>query len=174
MQTTTKSNTDQFQLSFVKVQFKGRRNQRVTDWFAVPDESYGDGNTTGFKVAAELMAYVQATTNNFVLREVIEAAGKVRHDTDVMPCSADIADRRGAAVTFLNSMADFIHWSASNCDHQLYLATKVKQQIDFQIELAAEREKDKQALIARLQKARALKRVAKAGAAAFFGVSTHA
>lgn len=133
---TQSTGTSHTTLSFVKVEHRGKRNQRLTHWFAVPDEDYCTGNATGYRVTAELMAWVQSRPSNYatgmIVREVMAAAFAVLAE----PCTPHKPDRRGCAVSFLDAMAAFLMFAAQRSNHQAYLAGKAQRSEDWARESA--------------------------------------
>lgn len=160
----TTTSPDHHALSFVKVEFKGPRKQRLTDWFAVPDESYCDGNIRGYRVAAELMAWVQTNPADYgtglVVREVMAEASAVLAQPHT---PYGTPDRRGAAVGFLDAMAQCIQFVAHNSNHQAYFAGKAQQSETWAKESAlrdAERNRETGRRLAAARKAKREARMA--------------
>ncbi|MBK7001826.1 MAG: hypothetical protein IPH35_18165 [Rhodoferax sp.] len=160
--TPTSGNTpDHLALSFVKVESKGPRNQKITHWFAVPPESYVTGNATGYRVAGEFMAWLKNQPSNYItglcVRDVMAAAFKALEE----PFAHGKPDRRGAAVSFLDAMADFLMFAASHSNHAVYLPARAQRSEDWARESAEiERERNRQ-IGKRLAVARAAKREAR-------------
>lgn len=122
----TPTSPDHTSLSFVKVEHKGKRNQRLTSWFNVPDEDYGTGNATGCRVAGELMAWLQTSQATYDtglhIRSVVGAAFKVLEE----PFTPHKPDKHGAAVGFLDAMMSFLMFAAQRSNHQEFLAGKAQ------------------------------------------------
>lgn len=164
--TTTQNTHDHTSLSFVKVEYKGPRKQRLTDWFAVPAETYVAGNITGYKIAGEFMAWLKNQPSNYAtglcVRDVMEAAFEALEE----PSQFDKPDRRGCAVTFLDAMTAFLMFAATHCDHQAYLAGRVQRSADWARESAqmeAERNRETGRRLAAARKAKREARMAGSG-----------
>lgn len=149
-------------LSFVKVEHFGKRNQKLTSWFAVPDEPYEIGNATGYKVAAEFMAWLQTRPNDYItglfVRDVISAACGVLAE----PCSpVGTHCKRGAAVSFLDGMAACLMFAATRSNHQAYLAGQAQRSEDWAKESAQMEAERNRATGQRLAAARKARREAR-------------
>lgn len=97
-------------LSFITITYSRRGKPLSTDFFDVPEQTYGDGWSTGMEVAAQLMDALRKARGGFDVLSVIEAAAESAaagrgHDPDAL-------DRRGAAVGFLR-MIEAVLWEAS-------------------------------------------------------------
>ena len=153
---------DHHTLSFVRVEHHGKRQQRLTTWFNVPAETYGAGNITGYKIAAEFMAWLKNQPSNYstglCVREVLKAAFEALEE----PSQFDKPDRRGCAVTFTEAMTAFLMFAAIHCDHQSFLSAKAQRYADWARESAQSDIERNLATGQRLAAARAAKRAAKA------------
>ena len=160
--TSGTSTHDHTSLSFVKVEYKGPRKQRLTDWFAVPNEDYCTGNATGYRVAAEFMSWLQTRPATYetgmIVREIMAAAFAVLAE----PHTQGKTGRRGAAVTFLDSMAGFIQFAATHSNHQAYLAGQAQRSENWAKESAQREVERNRETGRRLAAARKAKREAKA------------
>lgn len=160
--TSGTSTHDHTSLSFVKVEYKGPRKQRLTDWFAVPNEDYCTGNATGYRVAAEFMSWLQTRPATYetgmIVREIMAAAFAVLAE----PHTQGKTYRRGAAVTFLESMAGFIQFAATHSNHQAYLAGQAQRSENWAKESAQREVERNRETGRRLAAARKAKREAKA------------
>lgn len=160
--TPAQNTNDHTSLSFVRVEHHGKRNQRLTHWFDAPAESYVTGNATGFKLAKEFMAWLQNRPADYetgmIVREVMQAAFAVLSE----PCKTGQLDRRGSAVTFLDSVASFLMYAATHSDHQAYLAGRVQRSETWERESAEIDAARNRATGQRLAAARKAKREAKA------------
>jgi hypothetical protein len=159
---------DYTSLSFVKVEYKGPRKQRLTNWFSVPDEDYCSGNATGYRVAAEFMAWLQTSPATYgtgmIVREIMGAAFAVL----AQPHTQDKQDKRGAAVTFLDAMTAFLMFAAQRTNHQAYLEGKAQHSEDWakkSAELEAERNRETGRRLAAARKAKREARMAGSGRA---------
>lgn len=162
---TTQTN-DHTSLSFVRIEHKGPRRQRITHWFAVPDESYCDGNIRGYRVAAEFMAWLQNRPADYLttlcVRDVISAAC----DVLAQPHTPNGNDRRGCAVSFLDAMADAIKFAAQHSNHAVCLPSRAQRSETWAKESAerdAERNRQTGQRLAAARKAKREARMAESG-----------
>lgn len=158
---SAQNNHDHTTLSFIRVEFKGPRKQRLTDWFNVPDEDYGSGNARGYRVAAEFMSWVQSRPASYetgmIVREIMAAAFAVL----AAPCSPGTHCKRGAAVSFLDAMAECVMFVAGCTNHQTYLEGKAQHSEDWKKESALRDSERNRETGRRLAAARAAKRAAR-------------
>lgn len=148
-------------LSFVRIDFKGKRSQRVTTWLCVPDEAYGDGWITGLKVVKELMQFAKENANHdgqSAIQNVTEEAQSVIRSTAGQ--MTDAGDKRGAACAIAWSMAEFALFASLHCDHSAFIDSKIQRQLDWQEEFRLRDAERNRATGKRLAAARAAKRAA--------------
>lgn len=143
-------------LSFVKYERTSKEYYRVTNWFNVPDEEYGDGNITGFMAVSELAQWVKDNPDSeWEIKEVIAEAMRIREGGYVQ----DKLDKRGAAVTFLNGITSAVMFLANHADFKTHFNALILRQLEFKNMEAFAIAKDKVDFVVRMKAGRETKRL---------------
>ena len=119
--------------------------------FDVPAEEYGDGNLTGYRIAAEFMLALQTDSRGFNALDVIEEACAALQERDIE------TGRRGAAVGFLRTIEEVLIAGARYTRHQQHVGDKVERHLANGRERAERKEAAKLDFRRRMEAAKAAK-----------------
>lgn len=145
------------QLSFVKIK-RHRARYVCADWFAVPDQSYSEGNETGLKVMAELLAMACDPTQpqgakERAMRMVLEAA-----TLEEAKPTTQAPSKRGAAVAVLQTFGTMMVAASQQLNVQRWIRGEIARGQALRAQIATEEAEDRAAFTQRMKLARAAKR----------------
>lgn len=149
-------------LSFVKYERASKEHHRVTNWFNVPDEQYGDGNITGYMAISEFAQWAKDNPEGChwavrgIITEIVRIEGE-RHEY------ADL-DKIGAAAMFMGGIVSAVVFFAGHADFKPFFNASILRLLEFKKKEAFSAAKEKADFVVRMKAARAAKKVAKKAA----------
>lgn len=121
-------------------------------YFDVPAETYGAGNLTGLRIAAEFMR--EAETANPRRNDLFE----VMKDAFGALGAPDAAfGRRGAAVGFSSVIEEYVLAAARTFQHEKFIAQRIEWLVDYEREYAERVKAEKMEFARRMEIAKAAK-----------------
>jgi hypothetical protein len=140
-------------LSFVRQVQNARGKFLHWNYFDVPAQDYAEGAVTGYRCAAELLAVLELghgphTQLQRVLENVAQAAGEGFNN----------ANRRAAAVAFLEIVGQALNFFADRTNHRTWLAEKIDRAEQYARDTAECRAMERAGFAQRMKVAKAAKR----------------
>ncbi|MBS3996113.1 MAG: hypothetical protein KGZ67_02060 [Hydrogenophaga sp.] len=145
-------------LSFIECH-TSRGSWRVSDWFAVPDEDYGDGWMTGLRAFQELQQFIKTQPvsargfgPDYHIRQTLDAAFKAMENPSV-----GVKGKRGAACAFTQCVLGFL-LPMLRMDTGRFMVEAIAYQQELDDQANAREAQERAAFIERMRAARAAKR----------------
>jgi hypothetical protein len=148
------------QLSFVKYS-ENRSGYIVDDYLNVPNETYGAGCVTGYRVAGELMAWAKKTNRDyarFTIQSVFETAQAVMAVPTDTPLQIDKECKRGAAAMVVWAIMDFLLFAANEADCLGFCEREANRINDYREREVKRKAAERVEFVERMRAARAAKR----------------
>lgn len=144
-------------LSCITVEKTARGRYVGSEHFDVPAEEYGDGNMTGYRLAAEFLAAVKTGTPGFDPLQVIEDACKALGERDGGTAGEARKSRRGAAVGFLRPLESLLVMVARAGMHERYIEQLIERGAEWRRKQTTAEKDEKSNFARRMEIAKAAK-----------------